>query len=192
MLSERYWSNWWNWTPNNPKNPKQRSKKETIFVSLKRQDLEENLVSESQFFNKARYEDMLDEDMHSDMANAAINYYQDEDEDNQANMLMMDTFFKRVDSMELDVKPKNPKVVNNYLIGDVLGDGSYGKVKECIEMSSLTRRAVKIINLKTVARKIPRGVENVRKEISIMKKLDHKNVIKLYDTFEKNTSKSFI
>jgi serine/threonine protein kinase len=66
-----------------------------------------------------------------------------------------------------------------------LGDGSYGKVKECLDMNSLARRAVKIINLKTVARKIPRGVENVRKEISIMKQLNHKNVIKLYDTFEK-------
>lgn len=137
---------------------------------------DENLVSESQFFHKERYDD---ED------NVDMNYY---DEDG-AGQMMMDTFFKRVDSMELGTKPKKAKIVNNYLIGEVLGDGSYGKVKECIEMSSLSRRAVKIINLKTVARKIPRGVENVRKEINIMKKLDHKNVIKLYDTFEKGGEK---
>ena len=107
-----------------------------------------------------------------------------EDEETGTDALMMDTFFKRVDSLEL-VKPKKAKVIKGYLIGELLGDGSYGKVKECLDMNSLARRAVKIINLKMVARKIPRGVENVRKEISIMKKLNHKNVIKLYDTFEK-------
>lgn len=105
--------------------------------------------------------------------------YEEQDEH-----LMCDNFFKRVDSMELS-KPKKAKVVNNYLIGELLGDGSYGKVKECIDLETLSRRAVKIINLKLVGRKIPRGVENVRKEINIMKRLDHKNLIKLYNTHEK-------
>lgn len=107
----------------------------------------------------------------------------DEYEEHDEN-LMCDTFFKRVDSMELS-KPKKAKVVNNYLVGELLGDGSYGKVKECIDLKTLSRRAVKIINLKLVGRKIPRGVENVRKEINIMKRLNHTNVIKLYDTYEK-------
>ena len=102
------------------------------------------------------------------------------------DMMMMDTFFKRVDSMEL-VKPKKAKIVSDYLMGELLGDGSYGKVKECMDIRNLCRRAVKIINLKMVQRKIPRGIENVRKEISIMKKLNHKNIIKLYDTFEKGS-----
>ena len=105
--------------------------------------------------------------------------YEEQDE-----QLMCETFFKRVDSMEM-CKPKKAKIVNNYLIGELLGDGSYGKVKECIYLETLSRRAVKIINLKLVGRKIPRGVENVRKEINIMKRLDHKNLIKLYDTYEK-------
>lgn len=104
--------------------------------------------------------------------------------ENNNNIATMDTFFRRVDSMEL-VKPKKAKIINNYLMGELLGDGSYGKVKECLDLATLNRRAVKIINLKMVGRKIPRGVENVRKEIRIMKKLDHKNIIKLYDTFEK-------
>lgn len=99
---------------------------------------------------------------------------------------MGETFFKRVDSMEL-VKPKKTKIIANYLIGELLGDGSYGKVKECLDTSTLARRAVKIINLKMVNRKIPHGIENVRKEIRIMGKLDHKNVIKLYGTFEKGS-----
>ncbi len=110
----------------------------------------------------------------------------DLDENNEQDMLMMDTFFKRVDSCDLNQKPNKAKIINNYLIGELLGDGSYGKVKECLHLSSLSRRAVKIINLKMISRKIPRGVENVRKEINIMKRLNHKNLIKLYDTFEKS------
>ena len=76
-------------------------------------------------------------------------------DDDQEDLLMMDTFFKRVDSMEMQ-KLRKAKIVNNYLIGELLGDGSYGKVKECLDLSSLSRRAVKIINLKMIARKIPR------------------------------------
>jgi hypothetical protein len=108
-----------------------------------------------------------------------INTYQIKDERG-----IMDSFFKRVDSMDL-IKHKKTKIIKNYLIGEILGDGSYGKVKECLDLDSLSRRAVKIINLKLVSRKIPHGVQNVRKEIKIMKQLNHKNIIKLYDTFEK-------
>ena len=112
-------------------------------------------------------------------------YGEDEDElDNEG--LNMETFFKRVDSMELvPSQHKEAKVIKGYLMGELLGDGSYGKVKECLELATLARRAVKIINLKTVARKIPRGVENVRKEIGIMRRLEHTNLIRLYDIFEK-------
>lgn len=110
---------------------------------------------------------------------------------NEQDLLMMDTFFKKVDSLEL-MKPKKAKIIQNkYLIGELLGDGSYGKVKESLDIDTLCRRAVKIINLKNVQRKIPRGVQNVKKEISIMKRLNHKNVIKLYDVFEKNSTKEY-
>ena len=90
---------------------------------------------------------------------------------------------------ELRAKIKNlkeiaAKIVSNHLIGELLVKGSYCKIKECIDLKTLTRRAVKIINLEVVARKIPRGVENVRNEISIMRRLNHKNVIRIYSTFE--------
>ena len=113
------------------------------------------------------------------------NGFPGQDFEDQEDLLMMDTFFKRVDSLEMQ-KPRRAKIINNYLMGELLGDGSYGKVKECLDLNSLSRRAVKIINLKMIARKIPHGVENVRKEINIMRRLNNKNLIKLYDTFEKS------
>lgn len=113
---------------------------------------------------------------------------QGEENDNDEDDLneLSEAFFKRIDSFEIDLKPKKAKIVKNFLIGDVLGDGSYGKVKECLDLDTLSRRAVKIINFKRVSRKIPHGITNVRKEINIMQRLNHKNVIKLYDTHEKN------
>lgn len=51
---------------------------------------------------------------------------------------------------------KAPKIVNNYLFGDTIGEGSYGKVKEVLEVHSLVRKAVKIIKFSRL-RKIPNG-----------------------------------
>ncbi len=49
-----------------------------------------------------------------------------------------------------------------YVMGDVLGEGSYGKVKECLDSENLCRRAVKIMKKKKL-RKIPYGEANVKR-----------------------------
>jgi len=77
-------------------------------------------------------------------------------------------------------KDPRPKFVGRYLIGDLIGEGSYSKVKEVIDSESLERRAVKIMK-KQRLKKIPNGEENVRRETRLMSKLNHKNVIKLVD-----------
>lgn len=81
----------------------------------------------------------------------------------------------------IHLKPKRPKLIGDrYLIGDSLGEGSYGKVKEVLDCVSLCRKAVKIIKKKKL-RKIPNGEHNVKMEIKLLRKMDHKNVIRLYD-----------
>ena len=49
-----------------------------------------------------------------------------------------------------------------YLMGSLLGEGSYGKVKEVLDLHTLTRRAVKIVARKKL-RKIPNGEQNVKR-----------------------------
>merc|ERR1712228_907212 len=45
------------------------------------------------------------------------------------------------DIVEL-VKPKQPKLIGDrYLIGDCMGEGSYGKVKEVLDCVTLCRKA---------------------------------------------------
>lgn len=77
-------------------------------------------------------------------------------------------------------KDERPKFVGRYLIGDLIGEGSYSKVKEVIDSETLERRAVKIMK-KQRLKKIPNGEENVKRETRLMSRLNHKNVIKLVD-----------
>ncbi|XP_032826580.2 serine/threonine-protein kinase STK11 isoform X1 [Petromyzon marinus] len=93
-----------------------------------------------------------------------------------------DMFIHRIDSAEIVYEPrrKRAKMVGRYLMGDLLGEGSYGKVKEMLDSHTLCRRAVKILKKKKL-RKIPNGEANVKKEIQLLKRLKHKNVISLVD-----------
>jgi len=74
-------------------------------------------------------------------------------------------------------------IAEKYLKGDLLGEGSYSKVREMLDVNRLCRRAVKIMKQKRL-RKIPNGEVNVQREIKILQKLHHKNVIQLIETFE--------
>ena len=53
-------------------------------------------------------------------------------------------------------------VAGKYVVGDLLGEGSYGRVKECLDSLTLCRRAVKILKKKKL-RKIPNGEANVQR-----------------------------
>lgn len=55
-------------------------------------------------------------------------------------------FFNRVNSAEIiyQAKKKSCKMIGKYVMGDILGEGSYGKVKEVLDSESLSRRAVKV------------------------------------------------
>lgn len=91
-------------------------------------------------------------------------------------------FFHRVDSADIIYrsKKKKCKMVGKYVMGDVLGEGSYGKVKEMLDSESLCRRAVKILK-KRKLRRIPNGEQNVQREIQLLRILRHRNVIELVD-----------
>ncbi|XP_011306753.1 serine/threonine-protein kinase STK11 [Fopius arisanus] len=94
----------------------------------------------------------------------------------------INTFFHRVDSDQIiyEEKKKRCKLIGKYVMGDLLGEGSYGKVKEMLDSETLFRRAVKILKKKKL-RRIPNGEENVKREIKMLKRLKHRNVIELVD-----------
>ena len=89
--------------------------------------------------------------------------------------------------MNLYLKRKRAKFIGPYLFGEMIGQGSYAKVKECLDRRNLCRRAVKIMQRRRL-RKTPHGEKMAATEIRILKKLNHPNIIKLYD-FIRNDEK---
>ena len=73
-------------------------------------------------------------------------------------------FIRTVESNEViyQKKKKTAKHVGHYIMGDLLGEGSYGKVKEAIDTQTLRRCAVKIMK-KRKLRRIPNGYQNVQR-----------------------------
>ncbi|XP_030750317.1 serine/threonine-protein kinase STK11 isoform X2 [Sitophilus oryzae] len=104
--------------------------------------------------------------------------------DDDLETVNIGNFFHRVDSDQIiyQTKKKRLKLIGKYVMGDLLGEGAYGKVKEMLDSETLCRRAVKIFKEKKL-RRIPNGEQNVQKEISLLRKLSHKNVIHLIDEF---------
>ncbi|XP_033223639.1 serine/threonine-protein kinase STK11 [Belonocnema kinseyi] len=102
----------------------------------------------------------------------------EENDDDDVNI----GFFQRVDSDQIiyQEKKKRCKFIGKYVMGDLLGEGSYGKVKEMLDSETLCRRAVKILKKKKL-RRIPNGEINVKSEIRLLKRLKHKHVIDLVD-----------
>lgn len=73
--------------------------------------------------------------------------------------------FNRYDSNDIVYEIPRPQakiVGNRYLKGELLGEGSYSKVKEMLDCQTLCRRAVKIMKQRKL-RRIPNGEQNVRR-----------------------------
>ena len=73
---------------------------------------------------------------------------------------------------------KNIKDVYDYTDQNI-GEGSYGAVRKGTHRTSGQVRAIKIVS-KSMIKFLPK----FRQEISIMKSLDHPNIIRLYETYE--------
>lgn len=68
-----------------------------------------------------------------------------------------------------------------YKISSCIGRGAYGEVRKCLSKETNALRAVKIINKKYLEQK---AEEQLLSEISILKQMDHPNILKLYEFFQ--------
>lgn len=59
--------------------------------------------------------------------------------------------------------------------------GAYGEVRKCLHKETKALRAVKIINKKYLEED---EKDKLQSEISILKSMDHPNILKLYEFFQ--------
>ena len=87
---------------------------------------------------------------------------------------------------------KGYKIVNGYLMGDVLGEGSQAKVREALDVESLLRVAIKIVNTQKL-RKVRNSEESLRLELRLHRRLKHPHVVELFEYFNReNKPKVYI
>ncbi|KAI8590119.1 kinase-like domain-containing protein [Geranomyces variabilis] len=93
-------------------------------------------------------------------------------------------FIHKMDSSEVVWKTESAKtkMIGRYLLADQIGKGAFGKVKEGLCSETLQRVAVKIINKKRL-RKMPGGVDSAIREIKLLRRMRHRNAIRLIDVY---------
>ena len=86
-------------------------------------------------------------------------------------------------------KDKNLKkqIIGNYRIEKTIGEGTFGKVKLGIHIPTEEKVAIKILEKDKIQDR--EDLERISREINFLKKLNHPNIIKIYDIIE--NSKNF-
>ena len=77
------------------------------------------------------------------------------------------------------IKSKKPRdKINNYIIGETLGKGAFGKVKLGKHIPTGEKVAIKIITKDLI------DINKIKKEIKILQRIKHINIIQLYEIIE--------
>ena len=97
-----------------------------------------------------------------------------------------DNFIVKMESKDIVWKTEEQeyKKVGSYVFHEELGHGAFAKVKSAICSETLQIVAIKIFSYKKL-KKMTGALENVQKEISILRKLKHPNIIRLIDVYAK-------
>ncbi|CAG9315137.1 unnamed protein product [Blepharisma stoltei] len=83
---------------------------------------------------------------------------------------------------EIFVQENQHRFAEVYRLGESLGSGGFGEVRICFHRENGNKRAVKIMRKDLM--KNDRKRDDLEKEISILKSMDHPNIVRLYEFFE--------
>ena len=89
------------------------------------------------------------------------------------------------DFIKLNFRP----IAKEYLFEEIIGRGSFGKVWLASHKTTFQKKAIKQIDFKIPPQ--DSEIDKLLKEVSILKQLDHPNIIKIYEVY-KNKNRLFI
>ena len=72
--------------------------------------------------------------------------------------------------------------IGDYIIKEIIGNGTFSKVKLGINKYTNEKVAIKLLEKKKITEK--KDLERIFREMSIVKNLNHPNIIKTYEIFE--------
>nr|AYV89281.1 death-associated kinase 1 isoform X2 [Tetranychus evansi] len=80
---------------------------------------------------------------------------------------------------------KSEPIEMDYIIAEEIGSGQFATVRRCIERSSGKEFAAKFVRKKRIIGS-RRGLllEDIEREVNILKKLNHDNIVKLYNVYD--------
>jgi serine/threonine protein kinase len=127
----------------------------------------------------------------SDGANAAVVHHLHPSQYRQADPV------RETHQLETDYDPiSGRKIINHYSIIEEIGRGTHGKVKLGYDMSTKDLVAIKIVERSQGRPRLGRkgdGGESsetkIKREIAILKKIRHKNVVRLLEVIDDDRSK---
>ena len=99
--------------------------------------------------------------------------------------------FKNKEQIQTQIV-NNKKKLNKgpYLLGEALGEGAFAKVRLATQIHIKEKCAIKIVDKRFLEN--IQDIQRLRKEIKILKKIRHKNIIQLYDIMESKTNLYFV
>lgn len=71
--------------------------------------------------------------------------------------------------------------IGNYILTKIIGKGSFSNVYKACHIETKELYAMKVVSLTNLAKKV---IENIESEISIMIKIKHDNIVRLYETIK--------
>lgn len=81
-----------------------------------------------------------------------------------------------------------PKTTLHWKRGQIIGEGAYGKVYECLNIDTGEILAAKHVKLSGDPQKVISEVKNLKKEILTLRELKHKNIVRYITTEVNETS----
>lgn len=74
---------------------------------------------------------------------------------------------------------ENSRKVGNYMMGSTIGSGTFGKVKIGLHILTGQKVAIKILEKARITK--PLDKDRLTREIQILKKVRHPNIVQLYE-----------